>query len=157
MSGTVQTAWADAEREIFDWLVALFSATEGTDAFLGKLEKDLDLSQSRFFSFALPGGNERIDEFNIDKPGGCSEWARNGEINGIFKTRALAQSFDGELRAALPLASGTLDGITQFYFMQESSLLPTSYPLKEDQTEGGEKPDVWVYQLPVYAVFTVAP
>jgi len=157
MAGTIQTAWPDAEREIFDWLVALFSATEGTDAFLGKLEKDLDLSQARFFSFMLQGGNDRIDGFNIDTPGGCSEWARNGLINGIFKTRALAQSFDGELRAGLPLASGTLDGITQFYYTQESTLVAVAYPLKENQTEGGDKPDLWAYQLPVYAVFGIAP
>ena len=157
MAGTIQTAWADAEREIFDWLVALFSATEDTDAFLGKLPKNLDLALDQLFAFHLQGGNDRLDDFNIDEPGGCNEWGRNGQINGIFKTRALAQTFDGELRAGLPLASGTLDGITQFYYTQESSLLPTVYQLKEDQSEGGMKADIWVYQLPLFVVFTVAP
>ena len=156
MAGTIQTAWADAEREIFDWLVALYSATEDTDAFLGKLPKSMDLTQSRIFAFMLTGGNERIDDFNIDEPGGCGEWMRNGVINAIFATRALAQTFDGELRAGLPLAAGTLDGIERFLYTQESLLLPDVYVLKEDQSEGGEK-EIWKYQLQVQAIFTIQP
>jgi hypothetical protein len=156
MAGTIQTAWSDAEREIFDWLVALYSATEDTDAFLGKLPKNLDLSQSRIFAFMLSGGNDRLDDFNIDEPGGCGEWMRNGSIRGVFKTRALAQTFDGELRAGLPLPSGTLSGITRFVWTQEALLQSNIYKLKEDQTEGGEKV-IWLYELPVQAIFTVQP
>jgi len=158
MPGIIQTALPDAERVIFDWLIALFNATEDTDAFKGKLPKSLDLEQSRVFAFMLSGGNVMLNsDVNFDEPGGCGEWERNGYIRGVFTSEALAYAFDGELRAALPITSTMLDGVTRFYTTQESSITPTTFLLKEDQTTGGEVADVWAFELSVISVFTIQP
>ena len=134
------TAWEDAERVCFNWLVGKTGAVSFQTAFIGRLPPIVNA-----WMFALTGGEMEIE--TVPGTQSCS-WRMAAEFVGVWKERADAQRVAGLLRDAMPIGTAELKGVIKFKWTGE----PTLTDDVVDVAKVGLRP-VWRLQIPMDAVF----
>jgi hypothetical protein len=144
MSESAEYAWRNAERRVFDYIVAQTGYIEGASAFLAELPKALPATADvTGFSFAItgvPDAEVRPRPF----------WRFAGMIDGFFSNRIDAQRFVGKVMQALPVTHGTVEGV-ELVRISSFELRRGTRSIDEDLGQGGEA-RVWFLEMSVEVV-----
>lgn len=101
---TIGEAWVNAEKAVFDSLLAFTGNTEDTDCFMGYLPINEDGIFKKFNIWMLNSGGS-AGAFGAERTYGTSgNWCNeliNADITGIFENRITAMNFAGSVLAWL--------------------------------------------------------
>ena len=91
------TAWIDAEKACFEYLIDVTGSRSGQDAFLGDA---LPAYEMNIWAFQLAGG--QTQDWNYQRPAPVSTWLFNAQLMGQFQHRLAAQEFAGKIMNNMP-------------------------------------------------------
>jgi hypothetical protein len=152
-------AWVNAEDRCFQYLLEKLDATETGNkvrGYKGELPRTL-LSENKDLAawyFAIERESELIMVRATEAP--LETWRFSAGFRGLFIERDVAQRTWGNLMDALPIARGTLAGITKFRAMPGTNLRREIMQLDNDLAHGGPT-RVWALEVPLEVVFTNTP
>ena len=157
------TAWRRAERNIFDWLKGKTGDTENVSCAIADVPPTHDFATTpHFWEFSMSGGTEPLEkDININTPGECQQWQMDGQIRGVWTTRAAAQDFFGTISQYVPPADTTITAVQRLQVAQMPTLEPIVWDreITEDTVgavqaaaRGGPR-RVWMLTIPVEVIF----
>ncbi len=91
------TAWTDAERACFNFLIDILDGREGKNAFLGDALPAYELN---IWAFQLAGGPTQDQNYQRATP--ATSWLVNGQLMGQFEKRETAQEAAGQIMLNMP-------------------------------------------------------
>jgi len=145
--------WKNVEAGLLAWIRTKISGSDEDNSFAGEPPSTFDNTNENWYWWVdVSGGDEPVDEFNVDTPGGCGEWRMHVLFKGVYETRAAAQVHAGYLHLYTPITDTTITGVTRFTARGEPTLGRGIVEQKKDQSTGGPL-RVWVLEYPFEVIF----
>ena len=138
------TAWMDAEKACFDYLLDQTNSRKGQSGFRGDA---LPAYQMNLWAFSLSGGGTQTQNFQVQTP--ACQWLMDGQLIGQWLDRDEAMTFAGLIMNQMPAYKNTKNannrGLPPNVNLFEMTEIPTidSRPLLVDGKEDREK-TVWM-------------
>lgn len=149
-----EDGWKNVEQGLLLFIRSIITGSDADNSFKGEPPGTYDKANENFFWWIdVSGGDEPIDDFNVDQAGGCGLWRMDALFRGVYESRETAQTHAGLMHKNTPVAELTvITGVQRFRAKAEATLARAIVTLEPDQTKGGDE-RMWDLQYQFLVVF----